>query len=233
VQKSPEFIPAEEQRRALNDVQICVFLIPEGPAEEQRRALNLMLEALGPENLAIDERILGMIPPQPQGYSNGKDLFPGRTGLPFDSLAAAETSARICVDLLLHPDRATRLVEYHSRRQELPGFAEVVGKILNATWKTHQESIRYQEIQRVVDNLVLHKMMTLVKDNEIASGVREILYANLDELKKWLNNKIDSTTECEQNPHYLWGASMIKLFQEDPEKMDLTEPLDPPMGPPI
>jgi len=211
VQKSPEFIPAEEQIRALD----------------------LLLKAVEPENLAIDERILSIIPPRPQGYTDGKDLFPGRTGLPFDSLAAAETSAKLCIDLLLNTARASRLVEYHSRRPELPGLSVVLEELLNSTWKSTHSNARYQEIQMIVDNIVLYKMMTIANDDDAALGVREILYSKLDELMRWLNEKIDSVEDNRQRSHYLWGASMIQRFKENPEKVNLTEPLKPPMGPPI
>jgi len=149
------------------------------PGHEQRRALEALLETIRPESLALPDGLLGLIPPRPPSYEETKDLFPGRTGRTFDSLAAAETAAGITVRLLLHPERAARLVEYHSRDPEAPGFGEVVDRLILATWKTTHEDRRHAEIQRVVDGIVLYNLVKLAKDESATSQVRSIAHLKL------------------------------------------------------
>ncbi len=47
---------------------------------EQRRALDVVLKTLTPEFLALDERIVAMIPPRASDYGETVELFGGRTG---------------------------------------------------------------------------------------------------------------------------------------------------------
>ena len=82
--------------------------VADDPGGESR--WEALLETIRPENLALSEGLLRLIPPRPLSYEETRDLFPGRTGRTFDPLAAAETAAGITVGLLLHPERAARLV---------------------------------------------------------------------------------------------------------------------------
>ena len=203
------------------------------PGDEQRRALEVLLRTIHPETLALPEKLLGVIPPRPSELGQTRDLFPGRTGSPFDPLGAAEAAANLTVELLLHPERAARLVEHRSRRPDVPGFGEVVDSLVSATWKTIHEDPSHAEIQRVVGNLVLHGLMKLASDEETATQVRSIAYLKLEELGGWLNEQVGATEDEEQRAHYTHGAARIRLFQKDPEKVKLAEPLTPPQGPPI
>ncbi|MFK7937659.1 MAG: zinc-dependent metalloprotease, partial [Saprospiraceae bacterium] len=81
------------------------------PAKVQREALNTLLETLKPEFLAIPEKVIQLIPPQPMGYQRDRELFKINTGLTFDPLSAAESSANKTLTFLLNPARLTRLVE--------------------------------------------------------------------------------------------------------------------------
>jgi hypothetical protein len=203
------------------------------PAAEQRRALEVLLKTIQPENLAIDEKILNLIPPRPPGYWQHRDLFPGYTGPTFDSLAAAENAAGLTIEAILHPTRTARMVEYHSRNKDIPGLAEVLDKLISSTWKTEPRPGYHGEIQRVVDNVLLNNLMRLVVDDKAASSVRAIASLKLDELKNWLSEKINSLEDERQKAHYFQAAWQIKLFQDNPDKIKLAEPLKPPQGAPI
>ncbi len=55
------------------------------PGAEQRRALSALLETIEPQNLAIPEKLLDIIPPRAPGYQQHRELFPGNTGIVFES----------------------------------------------------------------------------------------------------------------------------------------------------
>ena len=75
--------------------------------------------------------------------------------------------------------------------------------------------------------------MKLSANEEAAAQVRSIAYLKLDELKDWLSQQAKSMADEDQKAHYLYAASQITLFQESPNKVKLTAPLNPPKGPPI
>lgn len=203
------------------------------PASEQRRTLDVLLETIQPESLAIPEKILHLIPPRPPTYGQTRDLFLRHTGLTFDPLAAAETVASLTIGAMLHPERAARLIEYHSRNTEVPSLTEVIDRLISSTWKSSHDTTYYSEIQRVVDNVLLLNLMQLTADEKAAVQVRSIAYMKLDELKNWLSEQIESIEDEDQKAHCIYAVSQIKLFQENPDKVKLTVPLQPPIGPPI
>lgn len=203
------------------------------PGDRQRRALDILLKTIQPEILALPEKLLSIIPPRLSTLGQTRDLFPGRTGYPFDPLGAAETAVNLTVELLLHPQRAARLVEYHSRDSDVPGLTEVLDRVISSTWKSIHENSYHAEIQRVVDNLVLYYLMKLATNEDAAAQVRSIAYLKLDKLKEWLHGQVRSTKDERQRAHYLYAVSQISLFQDNPDKVKLPTPLTPPKGPPI
>jgi Met-zincin/Domain of unknown function (DUF5117) len=104
------------------------------PAAEQRAALNALLETIRPATLVLPERILELIPPRPPAFERTRETFPNRTGVTFDPLAGAEAAADLTIGLLLNPQRAARLDEYHARNAENPPFSDVVAALYATTW---------------------------------------------------------------------------------------------------
>ncbi len=214
------------------DVQKNQEIVP-GP--EQRRALEVLLKTIQPEFLAINERILNLIPPRPPGYRETRELFPGYTGQTFDPFGAAETAANLTIGLVLRPERAARLVEYHSRRKDVPGLADVMDSLILSTFKSSPKSGYFAEIQRVVNNVLLYHMMSLAADEEVNPQVRALALLKLDELKNWLFQQASSKSvkDESQKAHYFYAFSQIKLFQTDPSQVKLAAPSRPPQGAPI
>jgi len=203
------------------------------PAPEQRRALEALLRTLQPEALALPERILQLIPPRAYGYNRSRETFDTRTGLTFDPLAAAETAANMTAGLLLHPERAARLIEYHARNNDFPGLGEVMDKLINATWKASPSPSYQTEIQRVVNNVVLYHLMSLANNEIAATQARAMAWSKLDQLKNWLAEQAKKAQDESARAHALFTVAQIRQFQENPVQMRLADPVEPPAGPPI
>jgi hypothetical protein len=212
--------------------------------DEQRRALEVVLRTVDPEFLAMPERVLEVIPPRLRGLGpirstmrgpsvTNRDVFPGRTGHPFDPLGAAETAANYTIERLLHPERAARVVEYHARKEETPSLGEVIDTLIGATWKKTYEDRYHAELGRMVDDLVLYNLMKLASNAEAPSSVRSVAYLKLDELKEWLGEQVKKATGEGYRAHYLFAEELIELYQENPDAVKLTEPLATPQGAPI
>lgn len=201
--------------------------------EEQRRALKAVLETLQPRNLALPEALLKLMPPRPPGYPRNREDFRIRTSPAFDALAPAEAYANHVCDFLLNAERAARLVEFHSRDMLNPGWNEVLDKILTETIKASARSGYEAEIQRTVNAVVLNELMALAANERASNQVRAIAEYQLDMLKAWLIDQRNLTRDQSRSAFLLYAANQIKRFQEDPKKMNLTKPNDPPDGQPI
>jgi hypothetical protein len=198
------------------------------PASEQRRALDALLKVIQPMNLAISEKTLKILFPRPPGYAESAELMPRHTGVTFDPLASAEVIADMTVGLILNPERAARLIEYHSRDGQYPGLDEVLDRLILSTWKTVSPPGSRAEIQRIVNNVVLYHLMKLAANNQASPQARAFAWLKLDELKNWLAGEKERITDEGQKALSVYAMSQIKLFQENPDQVKLTMPLPPP-----
>ncbi len=201
-------------------------------AVDQRKAMDALINTLTPEALAIPENILKIIPPRALGYNRSRENFKVRTGLTFDPMGAAETAANMTASFIFHPQRAARLVEYHSRNTSYPGLDEVIDKVISNTWKSTRKADYHGEIQNVVDQVVLQNLMKMAANENASSRTKSISMLKLDELKKWLVEQLNRTKEDSQKAHYLMAFTLIEQFQRNPKDVKYT-PLSPPDGSPI
>jgi hypothetical protein len=201
--------------------------------EDQRRALSAVLDTLKPENLALPESLLRLIPPRPPGYPRTREDFRMRTFPNFDALAPPEAIADHVCDFLLNQERAARLIQYHARDSRNPGLVEVLDKIIASTWKAPVGAGYNAEIQRTVNMVVLMDLMALASGERAQNQVRAIVEMKLEELRRWSIFQQDLTRDESQKAFLFYAANQIKRFQDDPKKMNLTKANDPPDGQPI
>jgi hypothetical protein len=201
--------------------------------EEQRRALAAILDTLKPEALAVPESLLRLIPPRPAGYSRNRETFRIRTQPVFDALAPAEAVADHVSGFLLNQERAARLVQFHARDQRNPGLAEVIDRILAATWKAPAATDYAGEIQRSVDMIVLFDLMGLASGERASNQVRAIASWKLEQLKNWLTSQSRLAADENRRAFLFYSLDQIKRLQDDPKKMNLTPAQQPPDGQPI
>jgi hypothetical protein len=201
--------------------------------EEQRRALAAVLETLKPEALAVPDSLLKLIPPRPAGYPRSRETFRTRTQPVFDALAPAEAAADHVSGFLFNQERAARLVQFHARDARNPGLGEVIDRVLTATWKAPAASGYNGEIQHTVNMVVLTNLMSLAANERAANQVRAIASWKLEQLKTWLSTQRRVSADENRRAFLFYTVEQIKRFQEDPKKMNLTTPQQPPDGQPI
>jgi hypothetical protein len=156
-------------------------------------------------------------------------------------MAPVEAAADMAVALLLNPERATRLIDYHSRDAKNPGLDEVIDRLITASWKTPRTAIREAETQRTIGNVVLYRLMLLAQNVQASEQARAIAYTKLDDLRKWLVSRpaltgqtiAGQTTDIAERAHAVYAAAQIKRFEDDPKVITVTKPADPPDGSPI
>jgi hypothetical protein len=203
------------------------------PPADQRRAMAALLATLDARELAIPERILKSIPPRAAGYGRTRETFNIRTSPAFDPLAAAETAADMTVSFLLRPERAARMIEHHARDKKQPSFDELLDRLVGATWKKKESNDYHAEIGRVVDGVVLNRLMQLAADQSARVQARALVQEELIELKHWANRSARWSFNDDRRAHLRFAADRIALFLEDPGRIDLSPPPAPPDGPPI
>jgi Met-zincin/Domain of unknown function (DUF5117) len=201
--------------------------------EEQRRALAAVLDTIQPEALMVPESLLRLIPPRPAGYPRTREDFRIRTQPVFDALAPAEAFADHVSGFLLNQERAARLVQFNARDRRNPGLAEVVDKILAATWKAPVASGYAGEIQHTVNMVVLTDLMSLAAGERASNQARAVASWKLEQLKKWLALQGRLAADDNRRAFLFYSVEQIKRFQDDPKKMNLTPPQTPPDGQPI
>jgi len=201
--------------------------------EEQRRALVAVLETIKPEALILPESLLKLIPPRPVGYGRTREDFRIRTQPSFDALAPAEALADQVSNFLLNSKRAARLVQFHARDTRNPGLVEVIDKILASTWKAPVATGYAGEIQHTVDMVILGDLMALASAERAPNQVRAIAELKLEQLKGWLSTQRTLSADDNHRAFLFYAVEQIKRFQDDPKKMNLTRPQDPPDGQPI
>ena len=172
-------IAGADYRNALRaDGQVPFTIVD---AEEQRDALETVLSTLSVDFLALPENILELIPPPAYRFDRG-EAFPGRTGLLFDPLGAAEGSASLTLTTLLHPARMARMVAYGALG-DYPDLEEVVDRLLAVTWSAATPGDDYRkQVLHVAQRVTVDEMMVQASSAENSGEVRAVLADRLDKL---------------------------------------------------
>lgn len=222
-------IGGADYRYALRgDGQIPFQIIP---GEEQRDALETVLSTLSPEFLALPQRILDLLPPAAYRF-NPSEPFPGRTGLLFDPLAAAEASASLSVSMILHPTRMARLVAYGSMGgsiENYPDLEEVIDRLIAVTWGASTPDNEYHlQILRTVQRVTANEMMVQASSDEASGAVKAVLMDRLEKLARRLERQGNAI-----NAHQAAMVADIRRWQQRTEDTVPGPALQMPPGDPI
>ncbi|HJM11412.1 MAG TPA: zinc-dependent metalloprotease [Candidatus Marinimicrobia bacterium] len=201
--------------------------------KEQRRALDALMNTVTPKALAIPADVLDLIPPRAFGYPRTRETFNVHTGVAFDALAAAETAAGLTMQMVLHHERAARLVEYHARDSKNPDLDEVINTVFKNTWYASRKSGLDGEIQKVVDMVTLHYLMGLASHGSASHQAKAVAMMKIGELNEWLNSQEKRERNEGLKAHYGYATHLIQQFTDDPSSVTVPEPVDPPAGSPI
>ena len=200
--------------------------------DKQYMALNAILQTLRPDFLNIPENILQLIPPNALNYFNTRENFGRKTGLTFDPLAIAESAADMSLSLLLHPERATRLVVHHARDPNQPPLSKVIHTLVENTWFQSYSSPIEAEINRTVSQLVLEHLIDLAANENTAGQVKAITLAEILQLDQWLQAQLE-TKKWDEKAHFLFAIEKIRHFRERPDLFKKSTIEELPMGSPI
>ncbi|TAF55356.1 MAG: DUF5117 domain-containing protein [Sphingobacteriia bacterium] len=195
------------------------------PLATQQAALQAALGALSPSTLSIPQGILNLVPPRPPQYYALGELFPRRTGMGLDPLAAAEGLAQYELAFLFHPERANRLVQLKALHGTL-GWDDVLDQIINTTWKAKPEKGFQQLVQEQTQQMVLTWILGLVQSEQTNYAVKSICQSRLADLKTYC--QAQSKTSTNKAP-YIYALKRM----EAPGEIKLPAHKEVPPGAPI
>jgi hypothetical protein len=199
---------------------------------EQWRAFDALANTITPDALALPEALIQKIPPRPTGYPATIEIFKGHTGPTFDPIAAAEAAADNTLSYLLDPERAARLIEYQARDERQPGLLAVLDSLVGRTWKKGLPAGYRGELQLVVDNLTLKRLLALAADPRNAENVRGEALMAINDLATWMGLQVGGAQGKWKGALY-YALGQIAQFNKEPNKFVLEPALEMPPGAPI
>ena len=196
---------------------------------DQMQAVLTVLKTLDGNKLAIPERLLKLFPPRAYGYSRTRESFKSKTGVTFDPLGAAATAGDMTLSLLLHPERANRLVLQKSLDSGNLDLDQLLRKLVDAVYDfdghLENRSEYRKEVERTIQFVTLQRLLNLAASRISIPQTKAIVNSRIDLLQRTFSKKKDKFSKQ--------LALEIKEFREHPEKFKLMESPKIPDGSPI
>lgn len=206
------------------------FIVKRVSGKVERDALNVILKTIDVSMIGIPKLKLNLFPPRTFGYSRSRESFKSKNGVEFDPFGAVETASEMTLELLFHPQRASRLVLHKSLDKTQLGLDELIDEVLNGTFKKTHKDAYYQELQNVINHQVLNQLFYLAANKNTYRQINAIVFAKLDEIKQILKTKKANGTQKMYNNQLI---KMIEEFKKSPKTYKKKDAPKIPDGSPI
>ena len=145
--------------------------------KKQKQALGTVLKTLKAETLMIPKDKLALFPPRAQGYNRTRESFKSKTGVVFDALGAPATASDMTLGLLLHPERANRLVQQKALDAKQLGLQGMLETLAKETVLFSEKDAYKNEVQTTINyNVVKHLLNLYVHPNAIPQTKATVKY---------------------------------------------------------
>lgn len=192
----------------------------------QENALKTILNTLNATTIAIPKEKLELFPPRAIGYGKSRESFKGRSGVAFDALSASETAADMSLGLLLHPERASRLIQQKSLDKDQIGLSELFEKLIEGTIQESHKDAYLNQVQQTINFRVLYHIMNLAAHKEVHPQVNATANETLKSLKVYLLGNGKSSIAAEM-------VRRIDAFTKSPSSFKVIPAPKIPDGSPI
>ncbi len=191
----------------------------------QQQALSSILKTLDASQIAVPKEKLSLFPPRAFGYGKTRESIKGKSGVSFDALSAAETAADMTLGLLLHPERASRLIQQKALEPSNLNLPDVLDAVIGETINKKHKDNYISEVQQNINFRVLYHIMNLAAHKKVHPQVNAFANLKLKELKGRLVVKNDALASE--------MARRIDKFFKAPEKFEIIQAPKIPDGSPI
>ena len=196
----------------------------------ERIALQALLKTLSVDEIAIPKEKLALFPPRAIGYGRTRESFKSKLGVAFDAFSAVETASEMTLELLLHPQRMSRLIAHKSLDKKQLGLPELIDELIVKTIQKNHSDTYYQELQHIVNIKVLEQLFALAANNNQYQQVNAIVLFKLKEIRKIIAAK---KSEEILKMYDLAMIAMIDEYLKNPAKFKKTKTPNIPDGSPI
>ncbi len=185
------------------------------PAARQTAALDALMRAINLRELTLPATVLNNIPPRPPGFGLTRETFPRMTGSAFDPLAPAVVATDLVVSGLLTNTRAARMVAQKAVDASLPGFDDVVNRVVATVFDAQPAGSYESEVNRAMERVVVSRLMAL-SESAPMTQVRAIATQALKALPARASARVASATTDAERAHRQLLADDVRRFLERP-----------------
>jgi len=197
---------------------------------QERKALKTILKTIDINEIAIPREKLALFPPRAIGFGRSRESFKSDVGVAFDAFGAVETASEMTFELLLHPQRVSRLIAHKSLEDSQLGLPELLDEIINNTIKKSYKDSYFQELQNVVNIQFIEELMYLSTNENQYKQINAIVDYKLNEIAEFLYSNKSTEIQKIYNTSLL---SLIKNFKKNPKDFKKTNAPKIPDGSPI
>jgi len=134
------------------------------------------------------------------------------------------------LELLFHPQRASRLVLHKSLDNSQLGLEELIDEVIKHSFKKEYKNTYFQELQNVVNVQILNQLFYLAADQNNYKQVTAIVNSKLDEIASWLRSRKSKGIQLMYDKEL---DRSIYAFKNDPSKFKKVQSPKIPDGSPI
>ncbi len=178
--------------------------------EKQNEALSSVLETLSVNHLCIPQNIVDLFPPRAYGYDRTRESFKSNLGVAFDALGAPATASKMTLRLLLHPERANRLIQQSSIDPNNLNLDEVIEQLFLHVFSYRKGTPYESEVENSIRFVTLDQMMSLAVDDRSIPQVKAKVNDHINNLEKELKKRTDAYSKE--------MVYAITQFKKDPTK---------------
>lgn len=153
----------------------------------QSQALDRLIMASTSEYLRLPSNITQLIPPLTYGDQPSREDFASRMGRVFDPITAAESAAFTSLNMVLHPQRLSRLAMQHAQENSIPSVEQAAINILNTHWM--KADFSSDPLKQRLRYVALHTFFNVMEDESMAPDVYASLQSSLYQFEQWLRDK--------------------------------------------
>lgn len=193
----------------------------------QQEALKSVLRTLDAAEIAIPKEKLSLFPPRSFGTPRTRESIKGKTGVSFDALSAVETASDMTLKFLLHPEKASRLIQQKAIDTDNVGLADVLDELIASTINKKQKDTYLNEAQTIINFRVLYHIMNLAGHTNVHPQVNAIASQKINELNMQLMKDSGANAISAEM------VKRIKSYREHPEQFKMIPSPKIPDGSPI
>ena len=193
---------------------------------QQRNALLEYLNALNPKALKIPSHLNKLLHPRSFSNPRTRENFLSQTGVTFDYLGIATSLSDALIGMLLHPERANRLVMQFGFDKNQLSLKETLNILVNNHFKKTPRDTHENQLNEIVKGSILKHLMQLGQNSLASNITKAIIYEQLETLDRWL------AEHSEANFSNFYRMEIQNYF-DNPSGFNLTSSKRLPDGSPI